>query len=703
MARKRRSVNQERDPRLDQFKQDISDDADVTCDQRDAANSDMRFINVLDGMWENFLEDQYACDNEERVRLQMDLVSGPRNRFVGEWNQNRVGVEYKPDDAGTTKDDSNLLNGIYRSDFRQFSGKLATDNAVDEVATCGIGHMKLATVFEDEEDPENENMNIEWRPIYSSYSTVYWDQASLRIDKRDARYCTELTPYTNASFAREWPGKTPSSAYTPEEYDYSHSGSRNGRTNDDFIYVGTRYEVITRKVKMFVYNDLEAEKVSAYTEEDHELIKDELAKNELVEFVRERMVTRQMVEKTVFSGQDILEETRRVAGKWIPIVPFYGYRAFVDGVEWYHGLIRKLKDGQRLFNTQISQLAENAASAGQEVPIFAPEQMQNKDIQDQWADKNNKPYLLAEPLRDEANNIVSAGPLGYSKPAQLDASTSALVQLIPQMMQEITGGAPEDARSNDMSGKAINALIKRQNMVSQVINDNIANAIAWSGEVYKAMAAEVYTTSRIVKTISKDGSEGTEQLLGVVADDQTGKLIEGNDLRGKKFQSYADVGPQYDTVREQTVEEIKGMMEAMGDTPEAAQYRPLLISIMINNISGVGLEPLKEFNRKQMLLQGLVKPENPEEEAMLQAAQQPKEDPQKKLMEAATQQQEAEARSLDASSLQKTADASKKQAETAEILAGIDRDDLQLFLDQQNTVREDAQRGLENARTDLVQ
>ena len=673
--------------RLERFKQDIDDDASVSFEQREEANNDMRFINVQSGMWEDFLTSDF---NDERVKLQLDLVSGPRNRFVGEWNQNRVGVEYKPNDAGTTKDDSDLINGIYRSDFRQFSGKLSTDNAVDECATCGIGAMKLATVFEDDSDPENENMNIEWRPIYNAYSTVYWDQASQRIDKRDAKWCTILSQFTNASFKREYHKAAPVSAFTPEQFNFSS----NNRLVNEFIYVATRYEIVHHKEKMFVYNDLEAGKVVAYDEEEHKLIKDELAANELMEFVREREIKRQSVEKTVFSGQEILEETRRIAGKWIPIIPFYAYRSFVDGAEWYHGMIRKLKDGQRLFNTQISQLAENAASAGQEVPIFAPEQMENPSIQEAWADKNNQPYLIAEPLRDDTGNIISAGPLAYSKPAQLDGSTSALVQLIPQMMQEITGGPPEEMFSGDMSGKAINALVKRQNMSTQVINDNIANAIAWSGTVYQAMAAEVYTSDRIIKTISKDGTEGTEQLLGVVADEETGKLIEGNDLRGKKFQSYADVGPQYDTIREQTVEEAKGMLEALSNMPAAQSYLPLLVAVMIDNISGVGLDPLKEFNRKQMLVQGLVKPENPEEEAILQAAQQPQEDPNQKLVEAAAMQQEAEARSLDASSLQKTADAGLKEAQTAETLAGISQADFKLFLEQQKLVAEQASSGL---------
>ena len=41
------------DERLDKFKLDISNDADVVDEQRDQANEDMRFINVSGGMWED--------------------------------------------------------------------------------------------------------------------------------------------------------------------------------------------------------------------------------------------------------------------------------------------------------------------------------------------------------------------------------------------------------------------------------------------------------------------------------------------------------------------------------------------------------------------------------------------------------------------------------------------------------------------------
>ena len=147
--------------KLAQFKNDVSSDADVGEEVRDAANEDMRFINVPGGMWEDFLEDEFDLD---RVKLELDLVSDFLSSFIGEWNQNRVGVEFKADDSKTTSDDADLINGIYRHDFRRNSGKLSTDNAVDETATCGYGAMKLAAVFDDDEDPENDNQSIEWRP-----------------------------------------------------------------------------------------------------------------------------------------------------------------------------------------------------------------------------------------------------------------------------------------------------------------------------------------------------------------------------------------------------------------------------------------------------------------------------------------------------------------------------------------------------------
>jgi len=658
--------------KLGQFRIDIVSDAEVVEDQRDKANEDIRFVNVDGGQWEGFLTGN--ADQPNRVKLELDTVSNPLQRFIGEWSQNRVGVDYKSDDQATSDDDAELLNGIYRSDFRDFSGRVATDNAVSECATCGFGSFKLATEFEDDGDPENENQHVVWVPIYNSYNTVYWDQAAQRIDKRDARRCTILAQFTRTSFEDSFPGKDPVSAYNPNTLGYENTNVR----QIDLVYVATRYDVVRNKETVFVYNNLMTDKVDVYSADDHELIKDELKASDTHKFVRKRKIIKQSVEKTVFSGADILEPTRRIAGKYIPVVSMYGYHAFVDGTERYRGIVRKLKDAARLYNQQVSQLCENAASAGQEVPIFTVEQMENPDIQKIWANKNNKSYLVVDSVKDADGNPIQSGPIGYSKPASLDQSTATLLQLVPNYIKDTSGFAAGEAIKKETSGKAMRAIMKRENMNTQVINTNIANAIEWSGEIYQAMASEIYTTRRMVKTLGKDGeTDAKQQLLTHVLDEETGRMIEANDLRGKRFKSYSDVGPQYDSVREETVEDIKGMVDVVQAIPGGERYMPLLLSTMVENIVGVGLGPLKELNRTIMLEQGSVKPETPEEEAIVQnlqqQAQQP--DPQQVLIESAAAQQQAEARSLDASSVQKIADANKKDAETVKTLSevGVDK------------------------------
>ena len=651
-----------------QWKDDIRTDADTLEDQSEKANEDMRFIYTSGGMWDDFLVSEF----NDRIKLQFNITTPYKNRFIGEYNLNRIGVDYKPDSDATSDEDAELLTGIRNADFQQFAGKMAQDNAVDEVATCGYGAYKVATQFEDDEDPENDNQRIIYRSIHEAYASIYWDSSSKLINKSDARWCTELIEFTGSAFEKAYPGASKVSAYHPVNRDNSSTATRT--TIEERIFVATRYEVVRKKVAAFVYGDLSTGKPESYFNEDHEKVKDELRKDPTKEFLRERKVIRQSIEKTVFSGDTILEKTRKIPGKWIPIIAMYGWRGYVDGVEWYKGLVRDMMDPQRLFNMQVSQLSENAASTGQEIPILDPDQIQNESMRANWADRNNAAFLELESLRDNDGKIVKSGPVGYLKPGQLDQSTVALMQLVTEYVQQTTGGAPQDTLDPKTSGKAINALLKRENLNTQDIMDNIANAIQWEGTVYQAIAQDVYTTDRLMRTLNKDGTEGKKRINTSVLDEESGELVEANVMTGKKFRAHSEVGPQYDTAREQTVEELKGMLDALAQTEAGAKYTPPVIAMILQNITGPGLEPLKVVVRRDMILQGLVKPETDEEKQFLAQASQPKEDPNAQLLKAAATQAESEGRERDSKSIVNIADAKKKAAETQEILAGIEMD-----------------------------
>ena len=676
--------------RRQRYTMDLHDSADIHTEQRDQANDDMRFINVRGAQWEDFLE----ADFENRARLEFDITSPYINRFMGNWNQNRVGVEFKPDDSKSSDDDAELLNGIYRIDFREGSGKMSVDNAVQEAATCGYGAYKIATKFVDEEDPENDFQRIEFRPMYNAYNSVFWDLQSQRIDKRDARFCTTLTLMTSKSFKdRYGEDKLPASVFDPTTLRRFNFFS----INIEMIHIGTRYEVIKNSVKVFVYRNLASGQMEVYEEAEHKQIEGQLKDDENKQFVRERKILKQHVMKTVFSGQDILEDTKRISGKWIPIVPIYGYRSYVDGVEWYYGLVAKMKDANRMFNMHVSQLAENSASSGQEVPIFDPDQMIG-NLSDIWANKNNKAWLPAASLKDDDGKIVVTGPVGYSKPAQVDPSTVASISLITEFTQQTTGGAPQDTVDPNTSGKAINAINRREDLKTQTISDNIANSQEWGGEIYASMAQDVYNVKRIIRTLGADGTQGTKQLLEVVVDEETGKQVEANNLRGKKFRVYADASPQWDSLREQTVEELKGVLEFLATHPSGEQYFPAVLATILDNMEGAGLAPLKKLNRRNMIVMGLIEPETDEEKKMLAEAQQPKEDPNQKLIEAAALQQQAEARNLDAASLEKASSARLKEATTIKTIAQAKQIGADVERDDFKTLADVRQKNIENLK-----
>ena len=646
--------------------EDLREDADLCLDNMQAAQEDMAFVDMAGGQWAGFLENEFR----DRVKLEIDMVSEAVDGFIAEWDDNRMAAEFKPDDSKTSDKDAELLNGIYRADYRQNYGDHAIDNAVEEAVKCGYGAWKQATRFEDEEDPENENQRTEWRPIYNAYMYVIWHRASLWANKRDATRCVELIPFLPKDFEKKYPGADPVSAYSPEVWEnFTPSQSVD---IPDRMFIACRYDSKKKTEKAYVYSNLQTGEVEVYGEKDHEAAKDELRRDPGRKFIRERKISRTEVTKVVFSGKQILEKKRRIVGKIIPIIPIYAYRSVVDGVERFRGIVRKLKDAARVFNMQMSKVLENAASNNQRVPIFNPKQILGPDMKRTWVDKNNNSYQLCDALTDPATGqIISAGPVGWTDPGTLDPNTQALLETTSNYIQSRTAATMEETVDKSTSGKMVRELVKRANTKTKSIMGNIADALTLDGEVFQGIASEIYTKERIVRVVGRDGTENMEHLHKQVLDEKTGRLVEANVIAGKKFAAFAGTGPQYDSDREQTFDDLIRLVDVLKDIPAGARYAGPALMIALQNKSGVGMEPLKKLIRRDMVLAGIAEPETDEEKALVQAASQPKKDPTQDLMQAVTMKEMAEAENQKASTVDKIASAEKKRAETEKIRADL--------------------------------
>ncbi|MCZ6898283.1 MAG: hypothetical protein O7D95_06225 [Betaproteobacteria bacterium] len=67
-------MSKDNSKQLEEFKQDVADDYEVTRHQREDANKDIRFIGVTGGMWEDYLTTTHG-DDDDRVRMEFDITS----------------------------------------------------------------------------------------------------------------------------------------------------------------------------------------------------------------------------------------------------------------------------------------------------------------------------------------------------------------------------------------------------------------------------------------------------------------------------------------------------------------------------------------------------------------------------------------------------------------------------------------------------
>ncbi len=562
--------------KLSDFQEDASRDYLATYRQREQANEDMRFCSVKGGMWEGWLDRTHG-ENSSRARLELDITSNYVQRFYGEWTQNRVNVTFTPDDDSTTDDDADLLNSVYRADFQDNDGSLSQDNAVLELAHCGAGSFLLLTRFEDEENMENDRQEIAFQPIYNSFNHVLWDANSKRIDKADADHCTLLHVYTKEAFEREFPDHDPVSVPSPVH----HHGIQ--WVSQREVYVAERYHVDEQREKIQIFENAERGMIERLTSAQAEEMRDELQLMGF-RFVRERGQMRRKVYRSVFTGQDFIEEERAIAGKFIPVISMYAYRNFVDGQETYFGLVRKLKDANRVFNANVSRMMETAASSGDSLPIFDRDEI--RGLSSVWADKTNKTYLLKNPIYD-ANGNRTHKPTEYLMPTAIDPNTAATSEIVTNFAQQLTGGAPQDTVDPNASGKAINALRNRENLNTIPITQNIISAIRHSGRVYRSMAAEIYVEQRLKRTRAADGTPSIVHLNSHTMDQKAGRMVQTNDLSKGKYECDVEVGPQYESQREATVETIERLLG--NDT--LVKYQEPLMQMLFENMTGTGLEP----------------------------------------------------------------------------------------------------------------
>ena len=628
-------------------------------DERLQCLQDRRFYSLAGSQWEGPLWDIY----ENKPKFEVNKIHLAVIRIINEYRNNRITVDFVSKEGKEYDKLADTCAGLYRADEQDSGAEEAYDNAFEEGVAGGFGAWRLRTVYENEEDEEDEKQRIRIEPIFDADSSVFFDLNAKRQDKADSKKCFVITSMTRQAYKDEW-GDDPAS-WPKEVHQYEFDW-----LTPDVVFVAEYYRVEETRETVYVWETIGGEE-ERYKEADFEA--DETLEERLLAVgsreVRQKNIKRRRVRKYILSGAKILEDCGYIAGKCIPIVPMYGKRWFVDNVERCMGHVRLAKDAQRLKNMQLSKLGEISALSSVEKPILTPEQVAGHQMM--WADDNikNFPYLLVNPITDANGNQAISGPIGYTKPAQIPQALAALLQITEQDMQDLLGNqqAGEELQAN-ISGKAVELVQNKLDMQTFIYMSNMSKAVKRSGEIWLSMARDVLVEEgRKMKSIGPQNEMQSVELAKPVVNEK-GEIETENDLSEAEFDINVDVGPSSASKRAATVRALTGMASLTDD----AETKQVLGAMAMMNMEGEGITEVRDYFRKKLLRMGVVKPTEEEQQTMADEQANQKPDPNTQYLQAAADEASANATQARAKTILTVAQADETKAKTMKTLADVD-------------------------------
>ena len=631
-------------------------------DERLQCLQDRRFYSLAGSQWEGPLWDQY----ENKPKFEVNKIMLAVIRVVNEYRNNRITVDFVSKDGAENDKLAEVCDGLYRADEQASVADEAYDNAFEEAVGGGIGAWRLRTVYEDDEDPEDDRQRIRIEPIFDADSSVFFDLGAKRQDKSDAKFCFVVTSMTQQAYKDTWGDDPASWPKIIHQYEFDWC-------TPDVVYVAEYFKIEEKTETIRIFQTITGEE-ERYTQADFakdEMLEETLAAIGTVE-VRQRKIKTRRVHKYIMSGGKVLEDAGYIAGKCIPIVVVYGKRWFVDNVERCMGHVRLAKDAQRLKNMQLSKLGEISALSSVEKPILTPEQVAGHQVM--WAEDNLKdyPYLLINPITDQNGNQAISGPVAYTRSAAIPPAMAALLQITETDMQDILGNpSGADKMVSNISGKAVEMIQSRVDGQAFIYMSNFAKGMKRCGEIWLSMARDIYTEEkRKMKTIAPTGEAGMVELMQPTIDQETGEMVMANDLTSATFDVIADVGPSSSSKKQATVRALTGMLQITQD-PETAQ---VLTAMAMMNMEGEGVGDANAYFRKKLLRMGVVKPTDNEAEELMAEMQGQSQDPNAMYLQAAAENETAKAAKARADTVETVASAELKRAQTVETLSKVDMD-----------------------------
>lgn len=514
----------------------MSDAWDADGDNRKRAQEDLRFVSG-EGQWTS--QEKSAREAAGRPVLTINRLGPIVSQVVNDIKQAQAGIEVFPVDSEENVDLAKVYEGLVRQVEYRSKAQSVYGYGAWCAASCGIGHWRLETDFTTDSVFEQE---IKIKRVLDPLSVV-WDGSANEIDRSDATFCfvTELVHKSayKSRFGKEY---TPTGLPSPTELDWQ---------DDDFCRIGEYWYIEGEKREYVLLDSGETLDVTDFN--DANLI----ALSSSGRVVASANGEAPKVYRRTLDGSDWLSDAEVWAGKHIPIIPVMGQEVVSDGRTMRKSLIRDGKDPQKLYNYWASQSAEAIAKAPKAPWLVTQEMIKGKEAWWNNANASNHAYL---PYNHDPN--VPQGPQRQQPPQIPNAVWQERLNSADDI-KATTGiyDAALGARSNETSGKAIEARQREGDVGSYHFFDNYATAIWRTGEQLIDLIPRIYDTDRVVRILGADDSENFVPINREIMS-ADGERILINDLSHGRFDVRVKTGASYTTARLEASEKMSNAMSA---------------------------------------------------------------------------------------------------------------------------------------------
>jgi hypothetical protein len=525
---------------LEDMRAEYQADIDYDRENREAAMDDKRF--AAGEQWDPIVLQQ----RKGLPCLVINSVPQFTAQLVGDWRENKKAVKVVPSENNDT-DVADVRGDLIRAIEMKSRATRVYDTTFESMVQCGDGAYRIAVEYATDEAFDQE---IYVRPIDDALSCV-WDRMSVDPTGRDARrvFVDDLVP--EKEFLRKWPDADPSTLEDTNRSDmYTY-----GWVEDRGIKVTEYWRIIERDRLLALFEDgstrfLDADNIDTLVEKHGSPVKTRLAP---CRYAQMHLTT----------GYKILSGPFEYRLNRLPIIRMTGRVVNSQGRRVRYGLVRFMKDPVRLKNFWRSVAAEQLGYAPKAQWIATEEAVSGREETFRKAHMSRDPLIV---VNDEA--VIGQNIQRLDPPAPQAALLNE-AQVNAQDMKDVTGihDASLGMRSNETSGRAINARQREGDIASLTYYDNGNQSILEGGDVINQLITQVYDGTRIIRIIGED-----EAIKFMRINDPNDP--ESPDLSIGNYDVALTTGASYTTRR---VEAAQAMMEAVQVDPRLMEIAGDLI------------------------------------------------------------------------------------------------------------------------------